>query len=173
MPQQVARQAPRPVDRTTLRQIVRQAPRPVDRTMPQQVARQAPRPMGRTMLRQVAWPVRQQAIQPVSQPSMPDRPPPAFRPLSIRCSLPAGYKRKAACILLQAASIESLSGRTSLSAPFFRLPGLLSPPRVVGTSGFEPLTSCLSSRRSKPTELCSRDKKTTCIAVSGESCSGS
>ena len=37
----------------------------------------------------------------------------------------------------------------------------------VGTSGFEPLTSCLSSRRSKPTELCSLHKKTTCIAVSG------
>ncbi len=29
--------------------------------------------------------------------------------------------------------------------------------RVVGTSGFEPLTSCLSSKRSEPTELCPRD----------------
>ena len=39
----------------------------------------------------------------------------------------------------------------------------------VGTCGFEPQTSCLSSRRSKPTELCSRHKKTTRIAVSGRS----
>lgn len=40
---------------------------------------------------------------------------------------------------------------------------------LVGTCGFEPQTSCLSSRRSKPTELCSLYKKTTCIAVSGRS----
>ena len=47
-----------------------------------------------------------------------------------------------------------------------RCAGRFSP--TVGTSGFEPLTSCLSSRRSKPTELCSRHKKTACVTVSGD-----
>lgn len=34
-----------------------------------------------------------------------------------------------------------------------------SPIPLVGTCGFEPQTSCLSSRRSKPTELCSLHEK--------------
>ena len=59
--------------------------------------------------------------------------------------LPVGSVR------LRLGAVENVVIRTENTA-YIAVSGVFG---IVGTSGFEPLTSCLSSRRSKPTELCS------------------
>ena len=59
-------------------------------------------------------------------------------------------------LALRLGAVENVVIRTENTA-YIAVSGVFG---TVGTSGFEPLTSCLSSRRSKPTELCSLHKKT-------------
>ena len=66
-------------------------------------------------------------------------------------------------LALRLGAVENVVIRTENTA-YIAVSGVFG---IVGTSGFEPLTSCLSSRRSKPTELCSLHEKAACIAVSG------